>query len=448
MRHIGDRARDRTAAAQRGHRHRVGRDAVEEVDGAVDGIDDPVHQVRIVGQAAAVLLAHHGLAGAQVGDQFADQLLGLGVDDGDRVGGCALGLHDVRGARVRAEDLGAAGAHVGGGGLGEIDGDSAQFRYVGAEFGYVGVVGVRGGGDGGGEIRFRHELHRSTDPASLALGLSCTTQLIGRGAATFRQIILRNEEWSMSDPGHAFGIDIGGSGVKGAEVDLATGELCYERIKIETPHPSTPNAVAESVAKVVAQSGWSGPVGITMPSVVLHGQIRTAANIDKTWIGIDARHLFSVALGGREVTVLNDADAAGMAEDRYGAAKDLDGLVMLLTFGTGIGSAVMYNGVLMPNSELGHIEVDGREAEHRAAASVKDRVGMTYPEWAREVSKVLVTLENLFWPNVFVAGGGISRDYQEWIPLLSNRTPVVPAVLRNTAGIVGAAMAVSGGIAP
>ncbi|MFD7848130.1 polyphosphate--glucose phosphotransferase [Nocardia sp. NPDC059764] len=252
----------------------------------------------------------------------------------------------------------------------------------------------------------------------------------------------------MSDPGHAFGIDIGGSGVKGAEVDLATGELLYERIKIATPHPATPNAVAEAVAKLVAQAGWEGPVGITMPSVVLHGQVRTAANIDKTWIGIDARHLFSVALGGRGVTVLNDADAAGMAEDRYGAAKDLSGLVMLLTFGTGIGSAVMYNGVLMPNSELGHIEVDGREAEHRAAASVKDRVGMTYPEWAVEVSKVLVTLENLFWPNVFVAGGGISRDHQEWIPLLTNRTPVVPAALRNTAGIVGAAMAVSAGIAP
>ncbi|MEU6581507.1 polyphosphate--glucose phosphotransferase [Nocardia sp. NPDC046763] len=252
----------------------------------------------------------------------------------------------------------------------------------------------------------------------------------------------------MSDPGRAFGIDIGGSGVKGAEVDLATGELVYERIKIATPHPATPNAVAESVAKLVAQSGWEGPVGITMPSVVLHGQIRTAANIDPTWIGIDARHLFSLALGGREVTVLNDADAAGMAEDRYGAAKDLDGLVMLLTFGTGIGSAMMYNGVLLPNSELGHMEVDGREAEHRAAASVKDRVGMSYPEWAREVSKVLVTVENLFWPSVFVAGGGISRDYQEWIPLLTNRTPVVPAALRNTAGIVGAAMAVSAGIAP
>lgn len=252
----------------------------------------------------------------------------------------------------------------------------------------------------------------------------------------------------MSARGHAFGIDIGGSGVKGAAVDLATGELVHERIKVLTPHPSTPNAVAEAVAKVVAQAGWDGPVGITMPSVVIGGLIRTAANIDKTWIGTDARALFSTALGGREVSVLNDADAAGLAEDRYGAAKDLDGLVVLLTFGTGIGSAVMYNGVLVPNSELGHIEVGGREAEHRAAASVKDRLGLTYPQWAEEVSEVLVTLENLFWPNVFVAGGGISRDYQEWIPLLTNRTPVVAADLKNTAGIVGAAMAVSAGIAP
>ncbi|MFB7716845.1 MULTISPECIES: polyphosphate--glucose phosphotransferase [unclassified Nocardia] len=252
----------------------------------------------------------------------------------------------------------------------------------------------------------------------------------------------------MSARGHAFGIDIGGSGVKGAEVDLATGELVRERIKVPTPQPSTPNAVAEAVAKVVAQSGWDGPVGITMPSVIIGGVVRTAANIDKSWIGTDARSLFSLALGGREVTVLNDADAAGLAEDRYGAAKDLTGLVMLLTFGTGIGSAVMYNGVLMPNSELGHLEVGGREAEHLAAASIKDREGLSYAEWAAEVSKVLVTLENLFWPTVFVAGGGISRDYAEWIPLLTNRTPVVAADLKNTAGIVGAAMAVSAGIAP
>ncbi|MFI6866695.1 polyphosphate--glucose phosphotransferase [Nocardia sp. NPDC050406] len=252
----------------------------------------------------------------------------------------------------------------------------------------------------------------------------------------------------MSARGQAFGIDIGGSGVKGAAVDLATGELVHERIKIPTPHPSTPHAVAEAVAKLVAQAGWEGPVGVTLPSVVIDGVARSAANIDKSWIGTDARALFSVALGGRKVTVLNDADAAGLAEDHYGAAKDLTGQVILLTFGTGIGSAVMYHGVLMPNTELGHLEVDGCEAEHRAAASIKDRDGLTYPEWAAEVSKVLITLENLFWPNVFVVGGGISRDHEQWIPLLTNRTPVVAAHLKNTAGIVGAAMAVEAGIAP
>ncbi|WP_067846794.1 polyphosphate--glucose phosphotransferase [Nocardia lijiangensis] len=252
----------------------------------------------------------------------------------------------------------------------------------------------------------------------------------------------------MSARGHAFGIDIGGSGVKGGVVDLATGELVHERIKIATPHPSTPQAVADAVAKLVAEADWSGPVGITMPAVVLDGVTRTAANIDKTWIGTDARALFSEALGGRPLTVLNDADAAGLAEDRYGAAQQFDGLVLLLTFGTGIGSALLYNGTLVPNSELGHLEIGGMEAEHRAAASIKDRNGLSYEQWAAEVSTVLIGLENLFWPNVFVAGGGISRDADQWIPLLTNRTPVVPAHLRNTAGIVGAAMAIDAGIVP
>ncbi|MFI9511152.1 polyphosphate--glucose phosphotransferase [Nocardia sp. NPDC052566] len=252
----------------------------------------------------------------------------------------------------------------------------------------------------------------------------------------------------MSARGHAFGIDIGGSGVKGAAVDLATGELLHERIKIATPQPSTPQAVAETVAKVVAQANWDGPVGLTLPSVVLGGIVRTAANIDKAWVGTDARALFSTALDGREVTVLNDADAAGLAEDRYGAAKDFGGLVLLLTFGTGIGSALLYQGTLVPNSELGHLEIGGMETEHRAAASVKDRDGLSYAQWAAEVSTVLIGLENLFWPTVFVAGGGISRDADQWIPLLSNRTQVIPAHLKNTAGIVGAAMAIDAGITP
>ncbi|GAA5055385.1 polyphosphate--glucose phosphotransferase [Nocardia callitridis] len=252
----------------------------------------------------------------------------------------------------------------------------------------------------------------------------------------------------MSVRGHAFGIDIGGSGVKGAAVDLATGELVHERIKIATPHPSTPQAVAEAAAALVAEAGWDGPVGLTLPSVILGGVARTAANIDKSWIGTDTRALFSDALGGREVTVLNDADAAGLAEDHFGAAKDFEGLVLLLTFGTGIGSALMYRGTLVPNTELGHLEIGGIENEHRAAASVKDRDELTYEQWAAEVSTVLIGLENLFWPTVFVAGGGISRDAGQWIPLLTNRVQVIPADLRNSAGIVGAAMAIDAGIRP
>lgn len=252
----------------------------------------------------------------------------------------------------------------------------------------------------------------------------------------------------MSARGHAFGIDIGGSGVKGAVVDLATGLLTHDRIKIATPQPATPAAVAAAVAELVAAARWDGPVGITMPTVVLDGHTRTAANIDHSWIGTDARALFSAALGGRTVTVLNDADAAGLAEDVYGAARDLDGLTLLLTFGTGIGSALLYNGTLVPNSELGHLYIAGAEAEHLAAASIKDREGLTYPEWAQRVSTVLSHIEDLFWPKVIVAGGGISRDHEQWIPLLTNRTPVIPAVLKNTAGIVGAAMAIDLGLAP
>lgn len=252
----------------------------------------------------------------------------------------------------------------------------------------------------------------------------------------------------MSARRHAFGIDIGGSGVKGAAIDLETGELRHERIKIATPQPSTPDAVATAVAQLVEQADWDGPVGLTLPCVVLDGIAHTAANVDKSWIGTDARTLFSAALDGREVTVLNDADAAGLAEDRFGAARDIDGLVLLLTFGTGIGSALLNNGALVPNTELGHLEIGGMETEHRAAASVKERDDLSYAEWATRVSTVLRGLEDLFWPTVFVAGGGISRDAGQWIPLLTNRTRVVPAGLRNTAGIVGAAMAVDAGITP
>ncbi|MDH6291172.1 polyphosphate--glucose phosphotransferase [Rhodococcus opacus] len=245
-----------------------------------------------------------------------------------------------------------------------------------------------------------------------------------------------------------FGVDVGGSGVKGGVVDLETGQLVGDRIKLLTPQPSTPEAVAETVTEIIRQAEWDGPVGITLPSVVTGGVARSAANIDKKWIGTDARALFSDALGGRLVTVLNDADAAGIAEDALGAGKDAKGVVILLTFGTGIGSAILHNGVLLPNTEFGHMEVDGKEAEHRAASSVKEKKDLSYKEWAGEVSRVLTRFENLLWPDLFIAGGGISRKNEKWIPHLTNRTPVVPAALLNTAGIVGAALAVETGIAP
>ncbi|NDV05098.1 ROK family protein [Rhodococcus sp. IEGM 248] len=245
-----------------------------------------------------------------------------------------------------------------------------------------------------------------------------------------------------------FGVDVGGSGVKGGVVDLETGQLVGDRIKLLTPQPSTPEAVAETVAEIIRQAGWDGPVGITLPSVVTGGVARSAANIDKKWIGTDARALFSDALGDRLVTVLNDADAAGIAEDALGAGKDAKGVVILLTFGTGIGSAILHDGVLLPNTEFGHMEVDGKEAEHRAASSVKEKKDLSYKEWAGEVSRVLTRFENLLWPDLFIAGGGISRKNEKWIPHLTNRTPVVPAALLNTAGIVGAALAVETGIAP
>ncbi|MDT5237999.1 MAG: polyphosphate glucokinase, partial [Mycobacterium sp.] len=175
--------------------------------------------------------------------------------------------------------------------------------------------------------------------------------------------------------------------------------------------------------------------------VVTDGIVRTAANVDKGWIGCNACEFYSKALDGQKVIVLNDADAAGLAEEKFGAGKDNSGVIVLLTFGTGIGSAVIHNGVLLPNTEFGHLEVGGKEAEHRAASSVKDRKGWSYERWSEEVTTVLIAIENAVWPDLLIAGGGISRKADKWIPLLKNRTPVVAASLLNTAGIVGAAMA-------
>ncbi|KAA1431209.1 MULTISPECIES: polyphosphate--glucose phosphotransferase [Mycobacteriaceae] len=249
---------------------------------------------------------------------------------------------------------------------------------------------------------------------------------------------------SSNDDGSSrrgFGVDVGGSGVKGGIVDLDTGQLIGERFKLPTPQPSTPDSVAKTIAEVVEKFGWEGGLGVTYPGVVTDGIVQTAANVDKGWIGTNAQEVIGAALGGRKVTVLNDADAAGLAEEKFGAGKDNTGVIVLLTFGTGIGSAVIHNGVLLPNTEFGHLEVGGKEAEHRAASSIKEAKDWSYERWTKEVTKVLIAVENAIWPDLFIAGGGISRKADKWIPLLENRTPVVAAALQNEAGIVGAAMA-------
>jgi polyphosphate glucokinase len=238
----------------------------------------------------------------------------------------------------------------------------------------------------------------------------------------------------------AFGVDIGGSGIKGAIVDLDKGDLATERVKYLTPHPSTPEAVAEVVARLVKEAGWSGDLGATFPAVIKNGVAKSAANVDKSWIDTDVDKVFT-DITHCDVTVLNDADAAGIAEGRFGAAKGVGGVVILLTFGTGIGSALLLDGQLVPNTELGHIEIDGADAEKKASSAAKDNEGLSYKQWAKRVQKYMSHVEKLFTPDLFVVGGGVSRNSDKWVPLLNLRTPVKPAQLLNNAGIVGAAMA-------
>lgn len=242
--------------------------------------------------------------------------------------------------------------------------------------------------------------------------------------------------------GQAFGVDIGGSGIKGAIVDVASGRLATERQRIATPQPATPEAVARVVARIVGDAGWRGDVGATFPAVIKHGVAQSAANVDPSWVGTNADKLFTDAIGGDgEVVVLNDADAAGIAEARFGAARGVRGVVIMLTFGTGIGSALLMDGVLVPNTELGHLELDGHDAETRAAASVRDEHGMSYRKWAQRVNRYMQHVERLFTPDLFVVGGGVSKNSDKWVPLLELHTPVEPAQLLNDAGIVGAAIA-------
>ena len=237
------------------------------------------------------------------------------------------------------------------------------------------------------------------------------------------------------------GIDIGGSGIKGAMVDLDAGDFATERVRIPTPEESTPAKVADVVAEIVAEFAdqmGDSPVGITIPAVVTHGVTRSAANIHKSWIDAPAEKIFAERLG-RDVVLVDDADAAGVAEVKFGAAKDHPGLVLVTTLGTGIGSALIYRGVLVPNTELGHLEIDGHDAETQAAASIKTAEGLSYKEYIPRLQRYYERVEFLFWPDLFVVGGGISKDSDKFLPKLDLKTPIVPAKLRNRAGIIGAA---------
>jgi polyphosphate glucokinase len=236
------------------------------------------------------------------------------------------------------------------------------------------------------------------------------------------------------------GIDIGGTGIKAAPVDLTTGKLAAERVKILTPRPAVPEAVVGVVHELVKGFGWTGPAGITFPGVVINGVTMTAHNLDTTWIGRDARKLFADATG-LDVRVLNDADAAGVAEMKFGAGAGEPGTVVMITFGTGIGSALFRGGILVPNTEFGHIEIHGRDAESRASQRAKELHDLSWGKWAGRVDDYLDHLEALLSPDLFIVGGGISRQADKFLPLLSLRARVVAAALHNDAGIVGAAMA-------
>jgi polyphosphate glucokinase len=247
---------------------------------------------------------------------------------------------------------------------------------------------------------------------------------------------------------HALGIDIGGSGIKGAPVDVATGKLLADRQKIETPRPALPGAVADVVKQLVTSFSWSGPIGITFPGVVIDGVTRTAANLDPSWIGTDAGALFGRA-AGNPVRVLNDADAAGVAEMTFGAGAGEQGTVLMLTFGTGIGSALFTRGVLVPNTEFGHIEIHGTDAEKRASEHAKELHELSWGKWAGRVDEYLRHMEATLSPQLIIVGGGVSRQSEKWVPRLTGiRARIVPAALLNEAGIIGAAMATVSTAAP
>ncbi len=244
---------------------------------------------------------------------------------------------------------------------------------------------------------------------------------------------------------HVLGIDIGGTGVKAAPVDTVTGQLIAERQKLATPHPATPDAVTAAAAELVKSFGWTGKAGVTFPGVVIGGTIRTAANLDPSWIGLDGALAFGQATG-LDVTVLNDADAAGIAEMRFGAGKGRVGTVLMLTLGTGIGSALFIDGILVPNTEFGHIEIRGKDAEKRASEQAREIDDLSWGKWAGRVDEYLAHMEALLSPGLVIIGGGISKKSDKFLPLLTGlQAEVVPAAMLNDAGIVGAALAAVSG---
>lgn len=236
------------------------------------------------------------------------------------------------------------------------------------------------------------------------------------------------------------GLDIGGSGIKGALVDLTTGTMTTPRQRLATPQPATPAAVVATAAEVARHFDWTGPVGCGFPAVIKHGKVQTASNIDRAWIGCAGQDLLSAALAC-PVTLLNDADAAGLAEMRFGAGRGRNGVVLMLTIGTGIGTALFVNGQLVPNTELGHIEIRGRPAEQRASEGARERKGLSFRRWAERLDEYLQRISALLWPDLIIMGGGASKAFERFAPLLTVGVELVPAELRNDAGIIGAALA-------
>ncbi len=235
------------------------------------------------------------------------------------------------------------------------------------------------------------------------------------------------------------GIDVGGSGIKGAPVDTKKGQLLAERIRIKTPKNGEPEPIAEVVKQIAQSFNWSGPIGIGFPAPIKSGVAMMAANVSDKWVGLNADELFS-KVTECECTMINDADAAGLAEMTIGAGRGQSGTVIMITLGTGIGTAIFHRGHLLPNTEFGHLEIKGKDAEFRASAFARERDKLSWKKYAKRLNRYLSTMEKLFWPDLFIVGGGISKDSKKFLPLLTIETPVVPAQLLNDAGIVGAAM--------